>query len=75
MKMRGLSVAAALRRGGCQGHTPRRSEIGFHTPPKTAIFICGGELEKVMAHFHENAGLGGGSRSVATLMALRERYT
>jgi len=28
----------------------RRSEIGSHTPPKTAIFIRGGEVENVMGY-------------------------
>ncbi len=58
--------------------------VGFLDPRKThgsrealavatpAIFMRRGELKKVMAHFHENAVLGGGSRSVATLMALTE---
>ncbi len=36
----------------------RRSEIGSHTPPKITIFIRGGELEKVMGHFHDNASFG-----------------
>ncbi len=63
MKMRVLKVAAALRRGGCRGQTGRRSgdsgpTSGSHTPPKTAIFIRGSEVEKVMGHFHENAAFG-----------------
>ncbi|HVN80079.1 MAG TPA: hypothetical protein VMW38_13865 [Terriglobia bacterium] len=53
MKMRILRVAAALRRGGSQGQIGRRSgdsgpTIGSHANPQTAIFICGGELEKVI---------------------------
>ncbi len=52
-------MTAVTRRGGCPGQTGRRSgdsgpTIGSHTPPKTAIFICGDELEKVMGHFLEN---------------------
>jgi hypothetical protein len=43
-----FSVGAALLRGDRPGQTGRRSEIGSHTPPKTAIFIGGGELAKVM---------------------------
>jgi hypothetical protein len=42
----GFKVRAALRRGELPGQTGRRSEIGSHTPPKTAIIIGGGELEK-----------------------------
>ncbi len=50
MKMRVLRVDAALRRGDPTGQTDRRSgdsgpTIGSHTPPKTAVFICGGDLE------------------------------
>ena len=43
MKMKILSVAAALRRGGSQGHIGRRSEIGSHATPKTPLFIPRGE--------------------------------
>jgi len=46
-------VAAALRRGGSPVQPDRRSEIGSHATPKTAIFIRGGELEKLMAHSYE----------------------
>jgi len=52
-KNAGFKVAVALPRGGSPGQTGRRSEIGSHAPPKTVIFICGGELEKVMGHFSE----------------------
>jgi hypothetical protein len=41
-----LKVVAALRRGELPGQTGRRSEIGSHTPPKTAIFIGRDELNK-----------------------------
>ncbi|HVN78522.1 MAG TPA: hypothetical protein VMW38_05950 [Terriglobia bacterium] len=53
-----MKVDAALRRGGSPAQPDRRSEIGSHTPPKTRIFIRGGELEKVMRHFYENASFG-----------------
>jgi len=43
-----LKVVAALRRGELPGRTRRRSEIGSHTPPKTRIFIRGGELGKAI---------------------------
>ena len=46
-------MGAALRRGDRPGQVVRRSEIGSHTPPKTAIFIGVDELEKVMGHFYE----------------------
>jgi hypothetical protein len=35
----------------------RRSEIGSHTPPKTTIFIRGGELEKIMEHSLDDSKL------------------
>jgi hypothetical protein len=50
----GFKVAVALPRGGSPSQTGCRSEIGSHAPPKTVIFICRGELEKIMGHFHEN---------------------
>ena len=41
-----FKVAATLRRGGSSVQTDRRSEIGSHATPMTAIFIRGGELEE-----------------------------
>ncbi|HVN78819.1 MAG TPA: hypothetical protein VMW38_07460 [Terriglobia bacterium] len=49
----GIKVAAALRRGGSPVQIDRRSEIGSHATPMTAIFIRGGELGKVMGHSGE----------------------
>ncbi|HVN82124.1 MAG TPA: hypothetical protein VMW38_24280 [Terriglobia bacterium] len=46
-------VTAVTRRGGSPVQPDRRSEIGSHAIPKTAISIRGGELEKIMRHFHE----------------------
>jgi len=57
-KNAGFKVAVALPRGGSPGQTDRRSEIGSHARPKTVIFIRGGELEKAMVHFYENASFG-----------------
>ena len=45
-----IKVAAALRRGGSPVQTDRRSEIGSHAKPKTAIFIRGSELDRIMRH-------------------------
>jgi hypothetical protein len=58
MKIRVLRVAAAL----CRDRGPDKAGA-------SSIFIRDGELEKIMWHFHENAVVGGGSRSVATLIA------
>ena len=43
-------VTAVTRRGGSPVHPDRRSAIGSHATPKTAIFIPSGELEEVMGH-------------------------
>jgi len=39
-------VTAVTRRGGSPVQIDRRSEIGSHATPMTAIFIRGGELEE-----------------------------
>jgi hypothetical protein len=51
---------------GCQEKCPRFAATAVANPltvATSAIFICGGELEKVMAHFHENTSLEGGRRA------------
>jgi len=39
-------------------HANRHSEIGSHTPPKTAVFIGGGAPNWSMANSYENASFG-----------------
>ena len=51
------NVGAGFLRSDFRIETHRHSEIGSHTSPKTRIFIRGGELEKVMAYFHEKLNL------------------
>jgi len=43
-------VTAVTLRGDLRVETHRRSEIGSHTPPQSAIFIDLGDLRKVMGH-------------------------
>ena len=44
LKVDAARVTAVTRHGELPGQTGRRSEIGSHTPPKTSIFIRGGDL-------------------------------
>ena len=52
-KVAAARVTAVTRHGGSPDQIGRRSEIGSHALPRSAFFIHGGELEKVMWHFYK----------------------